>query len=561
MLYRDASDPSLPKSVTRLPKSLKELWVRVCNDAFDPTAPGVSTRRAWVVIRKVESAHAAKDWLQVDRQTLLAWLNGERTGVKIMAEIAENKAFALQERERAVSAAFAQAFGGLTVRVYDTYLIGMVPPEQERFGPEEDAMGATILTDQPDTYWKVAYNATTSAAGEEEVTNQIVFPPPSEWLQVAPTFSELKLYAAPEGRTRWVLVSSGGFEDRDGEIVSTAYLESAVDFAERAKQRGPLLVWHIPGSNVGTCDYQAIVGEPGMLLESGLFDATPNGERAAAYYRQKSAQTGASIRFLWANRTADGTYLPPGMILERSLLPRANAAFPWSGLQLTEVEAKMRKPRPDALAELAAVLGAEEADRIVSGIEANAKELADAGVRFKEVGNETEPEAETVVEVVATEPPAEDEAPETTTAKEVTVAEVPIVEQPAAPQAFDAVFSDETLKAMAEGVAATTAAVVMQLLKAEVTKSLQTFADALANMEKQIATLSESTTKLAKREDERIAEQVGLLPRATLKAITSTPFSARPSQRAAEAPNTEPGSGLSFAEIAKQTLYGDGVQA
>ena len=230
------------------------------------------------------------------------------------------------------------------------------------------------------------YNVGTAQAGEEEVTASVIFAPSETWTQVAPTFSELKLYDAPAGRTRWLLVSSGGFEDRDREIVSTAYLESAVDYAERSKERGPLLIWHIPGSDVGTCDYQAIVGEPGMLLESGLFDATPRGERAAAYYRQKSADTGASIRFLWANRTQDGVYLPPGMILERSLLPRANAAFPWSGLQLTAVEAKMRKPRPDAVAELAAVVGDEEAERIVAGIEANAKQLADTGVRFKEVG-------------------------------------------------------------------------------------------------------------------------------------------------------------------------------
>jgi hypothetical protein len=560
----------LPKAVRKLPRPLRELWATVSNLNDDPDDIGVAPKIAWRAVRKVESAHAAKDWLQVDRQTLLAWLNGQPQGELPMPET-EDKAFALQERERAVSAAFGQAFGGLAVRVYDTYLIGLVPPEREEDDGEADGEpvasgpGSLITVDDlnrsferaMDTYWKVPYNVGTAQAGEEEVTAAVIFAPPETWTRVAPTFSELKLYDAPAGRTRWLLVSSGGFEDRDREIVSTAYLESAVDYAERSKERGPLLIWHIPGSDVGTCDYQAIVGEPGMLLESGLFDATPRGARAAAYYRQKSADTGASIRFLWANRTPDGTYLPPGMILERSLLPRANAAFPWSGLQLTAVEAKMRKPRPDAVAELAAVVGDEEAERIVAGIEANAKQLADTGVRFKEVGNvepdevvEVEAKAET--EAVA---PVEEEAKEAVVAPTEPVAET--TELPA-PPAFDAVFSPETLKAMAAEVAATTAAEVAKNESALLTGPLTLIAEALKNLETQIAAQNEVIAKLSKREDERVKEQVGLLPRATLKAISSTPVASRPSQRnlAVAQPEVQ----LSYAEIANQTLYGSETQ-
>jgi len=464
--YTGGGDTNLPKAVKKLPKALRELWVRVFNENYDPDDEGAAHRIAWAAVRKVESAHAAKEWLQVDRATLLAFVAGAHEGESPM-------------------------------------------PETE----------AELTSDQP-------------------------------------LYSSFKVYDAPDGRSRWVLVSSGGFEDRDKEIVSTAYLESAVDYAERSKERGPLLIWHIPGSDVGTCDYQAIVGEPGMLLESGLFDATPRGERAAAYYRQKAADTGASIRFLWANRTADGVFLPPGMILERSLLPRANAAFPWSGLQLTDVEAKMRKPRPDAVAELAAVVGDEEAERIVAGIEKNAHELADAGVRFKEVGAETEPEVVTEVEAKAeteeTEPVVEDEVKETAVAPEAPAAVIPEV---AAPQAFDAVFSAETLKAMAAEVAATTAAEVAKNESALLTGPLTLIAEALKELQTAVAALT-------KRDDERIKEQVGLLPRATLKAISSAPVNERPSQRGmAQASKEADGDKLSFAEIAKQTLYGDSVTA
>ena len=125
---RGGGDANLPKAVKKLPKALRELWVRVFNENYDPDDEGAAHKIAWAAVRKVESAHAAKDWLQVDRPTLLAWLNGKPQGELPMPET-EDKAFALQERERAVSAAFAQAFGGLAVRVYDTYLIGLVPPE------------------------------------------------------------------------------------------------------------------------------------------------------------------------------------------------------------------------------------------------------------------------------------------------------------------------------------------------------------------------------------------------------------------------------------------------
>ena len=115
MPYSGGGDANLPKAVKKLPKALRELWVRVFNENYDADDEGKAHKIAWGAVRKVESAHAAKDWLQVDRPTLLAWLNGKPQGELPMPET-EDKAFALQERERAVSAAFAQAFGGLAVQ-------------------------------------------------------------------------------------------------------------------------------------------------------------------------------------------------------------------------------------------------------------------------------------------------------------------------------------------------------------------------------------------------------------------------------------------------------------
>jgi hypothetical protein len=179
-------------------------------------------------------------------------------------------------------------------------------------------------------------------------------------------------------------------------------------------------------------------------------------------------------------------------------------------------------------------------------------------VRFKEVGTETAPD-----EVVEVEAKAETETVEPVVeevAKEAAVApEAPVVTTPAPviPQVFEAVFGAETVKELTEGVAATTVAAVQQLFGESIVKTLQLFADALASMEKQITTQTETLTALNKHEDERVKEQVGLLPRATLKAITSAPVATRPSQRNLPAAAPDEAEKQSFAEIAKQTLYGD----
>ena len=173
MPYSGGGDANLPKAVKKLPKALRELWVRVFNENYDPDDEGHAHKIAWGAVRRVESAHAAKEWLHVDRATLLAWLNGQPQGEHLMPET-DQKSFALQERERAVSNAFGQAFGGLAVRVYDTYLIGLVPPEREDEDEAEDAVEGEA--DEPmaaplaDVYWKVPYNVGTAQAGEEEVT-------------------------------------------------------------------------------------------------------------------------------------------------------------------------------------------------------------------------------------------------------------------------------------------------------------------------------------------------------------------------------------------------------
>ena len=191
----------------------------------------------------------------------------------------------------------------------------------------------------------------------------------------------MKLIAQPDGSTRWLLVSSGGYQDADDEIVSTALIESAVKQGDSSGQRGPLLIFHIPGSDIGQCDFQALTS--GFLLESGTFDSTPAGKAAEAHLKEHAADYGVSIRFLAAERTPEGVYNPPGMILERSILPSADAAFPWSYVELKEFDG-MTGLDEKKMAVLRAIVGDDIAGRIVNELEKRARDLQSRGIRFKE---------------------------------------------------------------------------------------------------------------------------------------------------------------------------------
>lgn len=337
-----------------------------------------------------------------------------------------------------------------------------------------------------------------------------------------PTLVSFKAFDQDDGRTRWVLVSSGGFEDRDREVVSTEFLRSCVGVADRSKERGPLLIFHVPGAKIGECDYQAVVGEPGFLLESGTFDDTEAGRRAAAYYKAHAKETGASIKFLYANRSPDGVYAPPGAILERSLMRRERAAFPWSALQLSEV-AKMAKISREKREELEQVLGEDLAVQILDQLDANAEALKQAGIRAKAAAkpeeDEDEEEMTETEAAVPAEEDAEDEEPSDWSEEDEDEEEDE--EEKAAKAAptldggeYELVLTEDALNAVAEKAASTISTQLDQLaaqLKAALddVKTLRTVVEKNAQ--------DVQTLKLA--DETKIAEKVANLPRATVRRL------------------------------------------
>lgn len=528
MPYASIADPALPPAVQKLPRKMRELWVRVFNDSYDETDEGAAFRAAWGAVRAADKEKKMTSIKQI---------------VASLRKPAE-KAVNLSNWRMAVEQAFAKEFGVEPGEVEEMENVPWVYEVYDDHLVTRDAAG----------WHKVPYAKTMAQVdgADEEVVASVTFAPRAEWVPVVPVFSTFKAYTQADGRVRWTLASSGGFEDRDGEIVSTAFLESAVALADRTKERGPLLIWHVPGSNIGTVDFQGVIGEPGILLESGLFDDTPDGRRAAEYYGARAKETGASIKFFYAKRTPDGIFEPPGVIVERSLLPRDKAAFPWSALDISEVPtmAKLSQEKQRMLAE---VLGEDRAVEIIAQVESSAEALKEAGVRFKELGASGGDGATTNEAAGQPDTTPTDPEPVLEEAKEIA---------PAAqdqPTDFELVLSTEAIDAVAEKAAGAVAS-RLQGIEAQFGQLAAAMQSAL-NDQTVLRTVVEKMAQdleALKRDDEvKVAEKVAHLPKATVRAMQAPQlYRASQAKAASDQPDAVADSAASSLDLLMQTIHG-----
>jgi predicted RNA-binding Zn-ribbon protein involved in translation (DUF1610 family) len=99
----------------------------------------------------------------------------------------------------------------------------------------------------------------------------------------------LAVFKSLDGRWRWVAFTSSSFEDGDGETVTQKAIETDVERADRDGDYGPLRWFHVPGFDIGDCDFNMVVGR--ILVESGTFrnDFIAEKMAAAAPYLELSA--------------------------------------------------------------------------------------------------------------------------------------------------------------------------------------------------------------------------------------------------------------------------------
>jgi len=476
MPYADIDDSTLPRSVQQLPKRLRNLWLSVFK-AQDSDDEGTAHKSAWSAVRK-EAKHKKPDAPSKDTHMMNAL-----------------KSIALNDWEDSVSSAFHEATGGRwwALAVYDDHVIAR--PD----GPTEIGEERTKRT------YRVNYTGTTKTAadGQTEFVTDVEFAPRDTWIPVIPTFAAIMLVEekeADEGRRRWLGVSSGGFEDREGEIVSTAFLDDALDRAEKSGERGDLRIWHIPGSKVGGCDYQVM--HEGFLLESGLMDDSAAGRNATAWM-QENKDARLSIQFMYKNRSTAGVYSPPGAIVERSILPPDVAAFPWAGITLKEYEMS-QQINDEKRQKLQEIIGEDEATEVLDNLESGSTQLKAANVRFKEIDAEESTEDAEIADVDAPAAETEDEAQTEVKEVDAEVVDEPVVETI---ETFDFELNEKAIADIAGAVVAQISPLIEPLV---------------AEIERLRAATKEMGADLAGMvtiEEQRIAEKAAQLPRATVRRI------------------------------------------
>lgn len=179
------------------------------------------------------------------------------------------------------------------------------------------------------------------------------------------------VYKDAAGRDRWVASSSTAFEDKDKEIVSRAALEADVARTDALGDHGPLRFWHVPGWDIGDCDFRAVHGR--TLIESGTF-------RKPEYASAIKDGDQVSLGFLHpANQPGPDGVFTTIYTFERSITPAGRASNPYTRLAVKEVSMLT----PEKRKEFEARLGPAAVASILGEVEQTEKSADGLGIRHK----------------------------------------------------------------------------------------------------------------------------------------------------------------------------------
>ena len=188
--------------------------------------------------------------------------------------------------------------------------------------------------------------------------------------------STVAVFKDASGRYRWLSVSSTAFQDRDQQIVSTKALETDVARTDAGASAGPLRFWHVPGWDIGDCDFSAMSGR--TLIESGTF----RDERYGLAIKSSPDAWGMSLGFLHPLTEPDsGGTFNTIQRFERSLVPAGKASNLFTRLVIKEVQAMTDEKR----AALKALLGDDALlHQTLAGVQQTEKAADAAGIAFKD---------------------------------------------------------------------------------------------------------------------------------------------------------------------------------
>jgi hypothetical protein len=188
-----------------------------------------------------------------------------------------------------------------------------------------------------------------------------------------------KAFKDAEGKPRWVSWTTNAFKDLEKEIFATKALENYAGAAMEKGEHGELWIGHIP-AKIGTPDGHIMLGR--FLVETGLFDDTADGKKAAEFYLTAEEPLEMSHRYLYDRKDREDGVYEWVRILERSVLPAGTAANPWTSFTTLTKEAK-EMPDAKTVAHFKKVLGEERYKELEGNTEALSKALEAIGVDFK----------------------------------------------------------------------------------------------------------------------------------------------------------------------------------
>lgn len=202
------------------------------------------------------------------------------------------------------------------------------------------------------------------------------YTPPEE--SIPPFFT---VYKDLDGRDRWAAITTTAYQDKDQEWISRKAIRAVVAAGDSGAPRGPLRFWHVPGLDLGDCDYQAALGDGRMLLESGTFRS-----KAAAKIGQEAARRGYQMSpgFVHTRNEPRGGVFDSIALFERSFVPPGRASNPYTRLLTKERRMLTKEKREEFEALAGDTEGRALLQQLLSQAETTTKAADQAGAVYKD---------------------------------------------------------------------------------------------------------------------------------------------------------------------------------
>lgn len=183
---------------------------------------------------------------------------------------------------------------------------------------------------------------------------------------------------------RWFGMWSNNVQDRDGEWFSAKAITDYVNRVQVGIVPLPeLQVWHKgKPARIGQAQYINAIGDNVKVVYAvGVFDATPQAQRAKHYYATTKRPHGMSHGFEYDRDSfRDNTYHAFNTF-ELSVLPLEKAANPFTSFESYKEHNPMTDEEKQYLKE---VFGAEHAETLTTALTSKAQQLEALGAMFKD---------------------------------------------------------------------------------------------------------------------------------------------------------------------------------